>query len=301
MKLISLYKNDRGAFVRKFIKTVVTLALFAILIYTLEDKYKVIEWAYHVVTIERTREEDFISEIRKAMLLGEEEVVIQYIGEFNSINWFTEDVINMVYSIDDPTTSSDYDYLKYKVESIYAQVNGLGNILNVTYQFKYNETASETKRVDDKVKQLFNKWNIEKLDNYKKIKTIHDFIVENASYDTSMRKYSAYDNLFEKTSTCQGYMSLSYKMLTEAEIPCRVITGTGNGEAHGWNIVYLDGKWYNFDSTWDDPITWNGEDILSYDFFLKGDKDFSSHVRDEEFRTEDFYKEYVMSKKSYKK
>lgn len=284
---------------RKFIKTVITIALLAILIYKLEDKYKVIEWVCDVVTTERTREEDFINEIRQAMLEGKEEFVIKYIGEFNSMDWFTEDAINKVYSIDDQKTSSDYDYLKYKVESIYAQVNGLGNILTVTYQFKYNESASETKKVDNKIKKLFNKWNIEKLGDYDKIKKIHDFIVENASYDTDMKNYSAYDNLFEKTSTCQGYMSLAYKMLTEAGIPCRVITGTGNGEAHGWNIVYLDGKWYNFDSTWDDPLTWNGEDILTYDFFLKADKDFPGHVRDEEFQTEEFYKDYVMSQKSY--
>lgn len=285
---------------KKFIKTVITIALLAILIYTLEDKYKIIEWVYDVVTIERTREEDFINEIRQAMLQGEDEVVIKYIGEFDSIDWFTEDAINLVYSIDDKKISSDYDYLKYKVESIYAQVSGLGNILTVTYQFKYNETASETKKVDDKIKELFNKWDIEKLSDYEKIKKIHDFIVENASYDTDMKKYSAYDNLFEKTSTCQGYMSLTYKMLTEAEIPCRIITGTGYGEAHGWNIVYLDGKWYNIDSTWDDPLTSNGEDILTHDFFLKADKDFPGHVRDEEFQTEEFYNKYVMSKESYK-
>lgn len=287
-------------FVKKFIKTVITIALLAILIYMLEDKYKVIEWVYDLVATEKTREEDFINEIRQAMLQGEEELVIKYIGQFDSIDWFTEDAINLVYSIDDQKTSSDYDYLKYKVESIYAKVSGLGNILTVTYQFKYNETASETKKVDDKIKKLFDKWNIEKLSDYEKIKKIHDYIIENASYDTDMKNYSAYDNLFEKTSTCQGYMSLAYKMLTEAEIPCRVITGTGNGEAHGWNIVNLDGKWYNFDSTWDDPLTWNGEDILTYDFFLKADKDFPNHVRDEEFQTEEFYKEYVMSKENYK-
>lgn len=287
-------------FVRKFIKTVMTIALLAILIYMLEDKYKVIEWVYDLVTTERTREEDFINEIQQAMLQGEEEIVIKYVGQFDSIDWFTEDAINLAYSMDDQKTSSDFDYLKYKVESIYAKVSGLGNILTVTYQFKYNETASETKKVDDKIKKLFNKWNIEKLSDYEKIKKIHDYIVENASYDTDMKNYSAYDNLFEKTSTCQGYMSLAYKMLTEAKVPCRVITGTGNGEAHGWNIVNLDGKWYNFDSTWDDPLTWNGEDILTYDFFLKADKDFPNHVRDEEFQTEEFYKEYVMSKESYK-
>jgi hypothetical protein len=286
-------------FVKKFIKTIVLVALFAALIYKIEDKYKIIEWVYRVITTEKTVEEEFINSIREAMLQGEEELIIQYVGEFESIDWFTEEAINRAYSIDDQETSSDYDYLKYKVESIYARVGGLGKILTVTYQFKYNETADETKKVDEKIKKLLHKWNIEKLDEYEKVKKIHDFIIENASYDISMTKYSAYDNLFEKTSTCQGYMSLAYKMLTEAGIPCRIVTGTGNGEAHGWNIVCLDGKWYNFDSTWDDPLTWNGEQIITYEFFLKTDDDFPGHVRDEEFQTEEFYKEYAMSIENY--
>jgi len=32
---------------------------------------------------------------------------------------------------------------------------------------------------------------------------------------------------------------------------------------------------------------------------LKADKDFPNHVRDEEFQTVEFYKEYVMGKENY--
>ena len=54
-----------------------------------------------------------------------------------------------------------------------------------------------------------------------------------------------------KTAVCQGYAGLLYRLCLEMGISCRMITGTGNGGAHAWNIVALDGKYYNADSTWD--------------------------------------------------
>ncbi len=94
-------------------------------------------------------------------------------------------------------------------------------------------------------------------------------------------------------------MSVAYKMFTEAGIPCRIITGTGNKDSHGWNIVKLDGKWYNIDCTWDDPVTLKGKNMVLYDYFLKSDEDFKGHERDEEFRNLEFYGEYIMGEVSY--
>ena len=39
-------------------------------------------------------------------------------------------------------------------------------------------------------------------------------------------------------------------------------------ENHIWNAVYLDGKWYHLDLTWDDPVLTDGSDTLEYTFFL---------------------------------
>ena len=39
-------------------------------------------------------------------------------------------------------------------------------------------------------------------------------------------------------------------------------------ETHVWNAIYLDGKWYHLDLTWDDPVTSDGSDILSDDYFM---------------------------------
>jgi len=289
---------------RKFFRSICLLIITAILLYALNDKYNLVNWVIEINKTNPTNEiqnkENFVNQVRMAMLEGKEHVVLQYVGKSDNMEWFTEEAIDMVYNIDESTTSDDYDYLRYKTESINSQISGFANVMTVTYDFKYDESVAETEQVSKKISKLFKKWEIEKLSDYKKIKKIHDYIVNNASYDTSLESYSAYDNLINQSSTCQGYMTLAYKMLTEAGIPCRVISGTGDGESHGWNIVELKGKWYNLDCTWDDPLTSDGENVLVHDYFLKSDKVFSNHVRNGEFRTAEFYKEYEMGERSYK-
>ncbi|WFR57203.1 transglutaminase domain-containing protein [Anaerocolumna sp. AGMB13025] len=285
---------------RSFLRFMLSLILLGIILYAVNDRYNLAAWLMvSGSTNQAENEQTFVSEIRVAMLNGLPGTQVKYVGKVEDMKWFTEDAIDMVYNMDDPETSSDYDYLRYKTNSIYAHIVGFGNALTVTYEFEYNETADETRQVDETIKRLLAKWKIEELSDYDKIKKIHDYIIENASYDTNTEQYSAYDNLIGKSSTCQGYMSVAYKMFTQAGISSRIITGTGNKDSHGWNIVKLDGKWYNIDCTWDDPLTIDGKHISTYDYFLKSDEDFKGHTRDTEFSTAEFYETYTMAEVSY--
>ena len=285
---------------RQFFKFLFSLIFLILILYTVNNRYHLTDWLFFTGYANQTGNEHiFVNDVRNAMLDGLTEIELRFVGKVENMEWFTEDAIDMVYEIDDKRTSSDYDYLRYKTNSIYAHIVGFGNVLTVTYEFEYNETAKETLQVDETIKKLFEKWELNNKTDYEKIKKIHDYIIQNASYDTDTENYSAYDNLINKRSTCQGYMSIAYKMFTEAGIPCRIITGTGNKDSHGWNIVQLDGKWYNVDCTWEDPLTSDGKSISTYDYFLKSDKDFKGHKRDDEFQNEDFNKNYVMSDVSY--
>jgi hypothetical protein len=286
---------------KKIIKSIFLLLITAYILYIVNDKYNLTKWVVEMNTSERYDDpNEFVKRVRLAMLEGTDHIVLTYTGKIDNLDWFTDTAMKLVYKIDDPDTSSDYDFLRYNTKSIESHITGIGNIMSVTYDFTYNESAQETEEVDKKINQLLKKWNMDKLSDYEKVKKIHDYIIQNAAYDASLTNYSAYDNLINKSSTCQGYMSLAYKMLTEANIPCRVISGTGNGQSHGWNIVRLKGKWYNLDCTWDDPLTWNGKETLIYDYFLKSEKDFKGHVRDAEYQTKKFYQKYEMGEKSYR-
>ena len=74
--------------------------------------------------------------------------------------------------------------------------------------------------------------------------------------------FTAYGALIDRTCVCQGYAALLYRLLLELGVDNRVLTGTGNGGGHAWNIVELDDVYYNVDPTWDAGRT-------EYDYFLK--------------------------------
>lgn len=67
---------------------------------------------------------------------------------------------------------------------------------------------------------------------------------------------------------------LFYRLCKEAGLSVRIISGTGNGGAHAWNIVRIGSKYYNVDCTWD------GQGAATYNnFLLKSEADFSNHTQ----------------------
>ena len=67
-------------------------------------------------------------------------------------------------------------------------------------------------------------------------------------------------------------------------IPTITVVGEGiadgRSEAHAWNYVYIDGKWYGIDSTFDDPIVRGGGTITDQrkrKYFLVGAQEFNGN------------------------
>ncbi len=253
----------------------------------------------------------FIKCLYDEMLLKKSEVVIDYKGKdymdiFNSFE--KEEFLKKISALDDPNTSDDFDYLGHNLSYMRTKINyseKQGAVFTIS--IKWRETLEQTQYVNARIKQILSSLDISDKTNYEKTKKIHDYMVENIEYDSKLKKDNAYYALKEGTATCQGYSLLFYKMLTEANVRCRYVTGIGTNEndsgPHAWNIVKLGKKWYNIDVTWDDPvyITEEGKASrvrknISYDFFLKGSDEFESgHKRDSDYLTEDFKNKYPIS------
>ena len=114
---------------------------------------------------------------------------------------------------------------------------------------------------------------------YENIKMVHDYLVDNISYDSTLSKeniYNVYGALVNKECVCEGYARAFKYLLDELDIPCVLVIGTarnsqGETENHAWNYVQLDGKWYAVDTTWDDPIVVGGgtvSEASKYKYFL---------------------------------
>ncbi|MEH6978148.1 transglutaminase domain-containing protein, partial [Bacillus pseudomycoides] len=97
---------------------------------------------------------------------------------------------------------------------------------------------------------------------------------KHVSYDTSYKAYTAYEALVNRSAVCQGYTLLTYQLLKEAGIQSHIVTGMGDGQAHAWNLVNIDGKWYHLDTTFDDPVP-DKEGRVTYSYFNMSDEQLS--------------------------
>ena len=116
---------------------------------------------------------------------------------------------------------------------------------------------------------------------YEDVKMVHDYLVDNISYDSSLSKqniYNIYGALVNRECVCEGYARAFKYLLDELNIPCVMVIGTGTNsqgetENHAWNYVQLNGNWYAVDTTWDDPVVIGGETASEesrYKYFLVG-------------------------------
>lgn len=278
-----------------FIMAVAIMTLFLIL----QTKFHFLD-VLGVEEMTKEKEQQFITKLHDNMLQGEREIVLEYIGNADAVEDFVVDALDQAIEMDNTSTSSDYDYMKFKQAATYMNMKGYGYYYIVTYTMEYLESYEQTQLVDEKVHTILQELQIQKKTEYEKVKAIHDYIIENVTYDLSTENNTAYTALVDQTSACQGYATLLYKMLTEVGVECRIIGGTTEGIPHAWNIVKVDGAWYNLDCTWDDPIGGGVKKKHQYDYFLKSNRAFSDHIRDKEYNTTEFNQQYTMSPTSYK-
>ena len=181
------------------------------------------------------------------------------------------------------------------------------NYYSITYTVSYYTTADQETQFNLAVDNLLAELALSGLSDYEKVCGVYDYICDNITYDydnledTSYKlKYTGYAALVNKTAVCQGYAVLLYRLLLELGVDTRVVTGIGNGGGHAWNIVELDGLYYNADSTWD--ASWH-QASLEYNFFLRNEENFTEggtdHIRDAEYSTAAFLAAYPMGETDY--
>ena len=119
--------------------------------------------------------------------------------------------------------------------------------------------------VDNKIKELI----IDTMTNEEKVKIIHDYIIDNTTYDTlktenihddTYKSNTAYGVLIQGYGICSGYSDAISIFLNKLNIKNYKISN----DTHIWNLVYLNGVWSHLDATWDDPISKFNENRDTY-------------------------------------
>ena len=139
------------------------------------------------------------------------------------------------------------------------------------YGFQYDNGVKRVEgwtigNVTEKVNWVVENYVQPGMSDIEKIRVLHNWLIYNAHYDLTYSSYDAGGVLVRGAGVCNSYALAFQMLLNRAGIPNRFISGTadnGSGkgpEGHAWNMVQADGKWYQVDTTWDDPImSWTEE------------------------------------------
>ena len=171
----------------------------------------------------------------------------------------TNDVIKLVSDKEILSNINNFVHPFNSFESINASYDEYGQIdLKINKVYTEQNIIEVNNKIDSIIKSKIKKG----MTNKQKIKTIHDYIINNGKYATDeiRKKYpnrsynKANDILIDGVGLCSAYADAMALFLYEFNIDNYKIASN----THIWNLVKINNKWLHLDPTWDDPVTTTG-------------------------------------------
>lgn len=95
--------------------------------------------------------------------------------------------------------------------------------------------------------------------DYDKVYTVYTYLVDHADYQV-VDSNSIVNIMVDGRGLCGCYAKTMQYMLNLLGVDCAYISGQAGGEAHAWNLVWLDGTPCWVDVTWGDPVPQDGQE-----------------------------------------
>jgi len=231
---------------------------------------------------------DTSAEIRKALGENAYKITVNYRSHGDNMDGLS-DVVKGLWeeALDETENPTEGDYLRTRLGGYEISYGYEQKLFNYDYEIEIypvyyttvDEEAETLEKADEIVSQISGS-------DYEKIFAVYNWMCENIKYDKVHAKNdyyhlkaTAYGALVNGAAICQGYAAAMYLLLRLLDVNCRIVTGTapdletGEEVLHAWNIVELDGRYYNVDVMWDVQTD-------THDYFLKCDENFDYHTRE---------------------
>ncbi len=158
-----------------------------------------------------------------------------------------------------------------------------GNLGNrFLLEFNYDLDVNTLKQMKQETRTLLqeakSKIDVTGLSDYEIVCAVNDYLCDTVVYpdkepyaDESHTAWSAFKL---GSAVCDGYSRAAKLLLNEFGIECDIVVGDCPGGGHAWNLVKVDGNWYQMDVTWNDGgSVWNPkareEYLLVTDDFMR--------------------------------
>ena len=147
-------------------------------------------------------------------------------------------------------------------------------VLQITYTMPVDELIAikDATRalVEDAVAQI----DTTGKSDYELVCAVNDYLCDVTYYPPTEPyapvTHTAYGALKNGVAVCEGYACAAKLMLNKLGIPCDIQVGTCiGGGGHGWNLVQLDGQWYQLDVTWNDQSASREDYLLVNDSYMQ--------------------------------
>ncbi len=146
-------------------------------------------------------------------------------------------------------------------------------VVEINYSFEpaeLNRIKSETPALVDKAIQ---EMNVGSTDPYTVVCAVNEYLCDTVVYPPNEPypplTHTPY-GAFHGDAVCEGYATAAKLMLNKFNISCDIEVGVCvGGGGHAWNLVLLDGQWYQLDVTWNDCGGKPTEFFLVTDDFMK--------------------------------
>ena len=257
-----------------------------------------------------TNADQVIADVRAGMKARSPRLTLTFRGvhdHMDDFNLLVRDLMRYVYAETDAPDEGDYLFQQtggYEMQYRH-QPEDDGYFYEMVIVPEYYTTPAQERDTDAAVEKVLSELHFTRnTTDYEKVRAVYDYVCAHVAYDQVHRKNdyyhlksTAYGALINGRATCQGYAVLIYRLLREAGVGVRIIQGTaetasGRREVHAWNIVRIDGLYYNLDATWDDQL---GTET----YFLRCDAHFDRHMRDAAYADAAFSEQYPMALQDY--
>lgn len=180
---------------------------------------------------------------------------------------------NKVIDIDDDTITAEK--VGTEINNVFLYNSDCWNLAGAVYNspsqkiyltYKYDNVNSK----NDEIEATVNRIATEALclnKQYERAEFVYNYLLKYFDYSKEDNP-TLYDLVSDKKGNCHAFAQLYQLIMRKLNIPCESVVSTSMN--HQWNIIKIDGKWYNVDCS--------GADLLNSNrdcFFLKSDLFFS--------------------------